>query len=743
VLALARLGRGREEYHLQAVGADASEHDAERGEVAGRWLGGGARDLGLQGRVQDRALLAVLAGYEPGARRQEDGSWLGTRLVAPAPSGRRTPGFDACFTVPKSVSLLWAFGDRVRVGDRRLDRVVEQAHAEAVSEAVAYLERAAARGRRGTNGLRQVGSSGLVAAVFRQRTSRANDPHLHSHVLVANLCRGEDGRWGALDARLLFVQAKTTGHLYAAHLRHRLSVELGVGWGEVVHGIADVVGVPEALIARFSKRSWEIRGRVAEVTERINRERERLGLEPIAVGSPEALEIAARQTRAAKLHHLATSELRASWREEAAAVGFDPEQLARVLHRVRGASPLRPDPDLHRRVTARLTEHASTFGERDVVQALAAEARSGLPVSEVLRQAHALLASKEVVSVVGGPRDQDVIRRTDGRVVAVPTRERRWSTPELLDLEARLVEGALRRRREGVAVVPETILEAVLRGGRGRQPAPDADQVELTIRLARSGAGVECVEATPRAGAAALRPYVAACWRAGIPVVGCAPSVRGRDELRRGVGIEPYHTPDQLLPELGQGAPSAGGMVVILVEAATIGSRGLLRLLEAAATSRAKVVLVGSRGRCSAVDAGGGFRGLAACLGAYHVRGGERWEGGEGHAEMVVASSLGRRAVGRSWPRAAALGLPPGPAGEGRYVPSPGSSSVPARGGRLGQDRQGMGGRDGRRGRRMRGRRTPVIDGQGGLPGAMRASPTTVSVAGGAALRTSLRRPMG
>ena len=145
MLSLAKLGRGREDYHLRAVGADASQYYSERGEVAGRWLGGGAEAQRLRGRVQDQALLAVLAGYEPAARQQGAG-WAGRQLVAPPRAGKRTPGFDACFKAPKSVSLLWAFGDRVQVADRTLDQVVEMAHDEAVREAMAYLEASAAKG---------------------------------------------------------------------------------------------------------------------------------------------------------------------------------------------------------------------------------------------------------------------------------------------------------------------------------------------------------------------------------------------------------------------------------------------------------------------------------------------------------------------------------------------------------------------------------------------------------------------
>jgi hypothetical protein len=38
--------------------------------------------------------------------------------------------------------------------------------------------------------------------------SRAEDPLLHTHVVVGNLTQGPDGRWTALDARHLYRHAK-------------------------------------------------------------------------------------------------------------------------------------------------------------------------------------------------------------------------------------------------------------------------------------------------------------------------------------------------------------------------------------------------------------------------------------------------------------------------------------------------------------------------------------------------------
>jgi hypothetical protein len=465
-----------------------------------------------------------------------------------------------------------------------------------------------------------------VAAAFRQRTSRANDPHLHTHVLIANMCEGSDGRWGALDARLIYAHAKAAGYLYESHLRHRLSSDLGVDWTQVENGIADVLGVPEQMIERFSKRSQEIRGALAKVSARLNAERIRLGLAPVEADSAKALDIAARETRAAKLAHVATADLRAGWREEALAAGLDPTVPAGALHRATSSASDAADADPQRRVAFALTERASTFGSRDAVQAMAADARRGLPVPEVLERTAALLASSEVIPVVGVTRDQDVIRRADGTVAPVPTGERRWSTPEMLAVEARLVASALDCQETGVAVVPLDALEESLRAGLQRLPSLGADQVEMAAQLARSGAGVECVEAAPGTGkTTALGVYVAACRRASIPVVGCAPSARARDELRLGARIDPCHTVDKLLLELRH-ERLAPGSVVILDEASMAGTRKLARLLDEAAAARAKVVLVGDTKQLSSVDAGGGFRGLGAHRLLENRRQVEQWE---------------------------------------------------------------------------------------------------------------------
>ncbi len=246
VLSIAKLAAGQQNYYLNAVAKGVEDYYTARGEVPGRWVGSGAPDVGLGGRVADADLHAVLSGVDP----------VSGRVLAGC--GRRVPGFDATFSAPKSVSLLYALGDI----ETRAAAVA--AHEAAVDAALGYLERHAAKGRRGHGGIVQVETGGFVAAAFRHRTSRLGDPQLHTHVLIANMAKGVDGQWGALDGRLLYLHKRTAGYLYQAQLRANLVRGLGVEWSPVRKGMAELAGIPQAVLRAFSRRRAEIELRMAE-----------------------------------------------------------------------------------------------------------------------------------------------------------------------------------------------------------------------------------------------------------------------------------------------------------------------------------------------------------------------------------------------------------------------------------------------------------------------------------------------
>jgi conjugative relaxase-like TrwC/TraI family protein len=203
VLSIGKLKAGQAKYYLDQAEARVDVVDSVADgmedyylgahETRGEWHGSAGLELGLSGAVEADGLRRVLAGLDP-----RDGSPLRN-----AASRVRVAGFDLTFSAPKSVSVL--FG----IGDASLRTAVRGSHDRAVREARGYLERNAAAVRRGRGGVIVEEATGLVAGAFRHRTSRAGDPQLHTHVLVANLGRGPDGRWSALNGRRLYAHART------------------------------------------------------------------------------------------------------------------------------------------------------------------------------------------------------------------------------------------------------------------------------------------------------------------------------------------------------------------------------------------------------------------------------------------------------------------------------------------------------------------------------------------------------
>lgn len=93
---------------------------------------------------------------------------------------------------------------------------------------------------------------------YEHRTSRAGDPHVHSHVLLANKQLCQDGKVRTLDGVSLYHEARAAGMVYQATVREILSRKLGVEFGDVVNGCAEIVGLddPELL------ESYSTRGQV-------------------------------------------------------------------------------------------------------------------------------------------------------------------------------------------------------------------------------------------------------------------------------------------------------------------------------------------------------------------------------------------------------------------------------------------------------------------------------------------------
>jgi conjugative relaxase-like TrwC/TraI family protein len=601
---IAKLSVGREAYYTRELATDHEQYLSGHGESPGRWYGQGAASLGLQGEASVAGFQAMFEGRDPAT-----GELLGR------PHGRNAvPGFDVVLRPTKSVSILYGLGDPAT------GRTVLAAHHAGVREAVGYLDEHLGA-RRGHGGVQHVSGQGLLAVGFDHRTSREGDPLLHTHLVVANRVKGPDGRWTAVDGRDLYRHRLAADAIYRATYQRELSRTLGVEWTAAdTHGNRELQGVSEALIRSFSKRAGQIDAELDRLTED-GRER-----------TPRLVKWTVQVTRKPKDHE-APDTLYDRWRAEATERGHDADTL---VGKVTGRTP---DRDQHRTVSAEvtgqlfdrlagrdgLTERASTFTRTDVLVALGA-GLAGATRTGLEELADRFLAER-AVSVV-----------TDRAV-----EERRWSTPELLAVEQRLVTSATGRTGDQAAIVSHELVREAL----AAHPTAGTDQQAMVRDLCQGGHGVALVVGRAGTGKTFALGIARHAWQLdGYRLLASAPTGIAAMSLQ-GEGFEEVATCDRLLGDLDRGHEQLDPRTVLVVdEAGMVGSRKLARLLEHAEEARAKVVLVGDDRQLAAIDAGGGFRALRLRLGASELTENRRQhQAWEREALDLVRSGLVEEAV--------------------------------------------------------------------------------------------------
>jgi conjugative relaxase-like TrwC/TraI family protein len=622
-MSISKLGVGHARYYadqagdrvdaVESIGDGVEEYYAGPSrESRGEWFGAGARELGLRGEVSGEQLRHVL-----------DGSDADGRSLRDAHGRLKVAGYDLTLSAPKSVSVL--FG----LAEPEVRDAVRRAHDVAVRAAIGHVDRTAAAVRRGHGGLTLEPASGLVVGLFRHRTSRVGDPQLHTHAVVANLGRGLDGRWSALDGRRLYAQARTASFIYHAVLRAELTRELGVQWTVVRRGIAEIAGIPKPVLRAFSRRRAEIEA-----------ELERHGTSGAA-----ASEVAALATRRRKDRSIGPEQLAGEWRERAADLGFDQVRLMSVLGRARRRE-VKAEWELLFDVLASpvgLTRGQSTFDRRDVVQALCEWIPAGAVIDAHQLEAAAdrFLASPRAVALLP---DGETFRRADGRLMPLAREQLRYSTPELLAREQQLIERATRPVAESVPRAGDDAIAAAV----AQRPTLSGEQRLMVEHVCSSRARVVIVAGKAGTGKTFALAAAREAWQQdGHPVLGVAVARRAARELTTGAGIEATSTA-ALLHDLRSERPLPKSCVLVVDEAGMVATRQLCELLAHVERAGGKLVLVGDHRQLPEIEAGGAFRalvarGLAVEL-VHNQRQAEAWERraldhvADGHAADAVAA---------------------------------------------------------------------------------------------------------
>ncbi len=585
VVGVTKIGARNAGYWLAAVRDGEEDYYTKPGEAPGYWLGSLADELGLEGQVDGEHYGAILAGQDPlsgkslVARPQR-------RTYTDAEGRERksepTLGYDIRFSAPKSVSLVWA------IGSPEIRAEVLEIHAEAVAAGIGYLERTACWVARGEGGKRLEPGEGFVAMGFLHRSSRAGDPALHTHVVTSNMTRAlSDGKWLSLAnpkrTSPLLREAKAAGHVYQAVLRDRVTRRLGLEWGEVTNGYADLRCFGRAEIEHFSKRRAEIVERLAE----------------LGINTAAAAEVAAYRTREAKDYGVSFDNQRADWIARAAEFGVSEQSIARSVAGARARAPHRiagADVDA---ALADLEDHHSHFDRRDLLCSLASQLREGAGAEALEGAVAELLASGKVVEIHRGSE---------------PLGASYFTTPRLWEMEQRMVDAAVAGIDAGAARIDEATLAAVL----ARHRYLGAEQAEMVRRLTTGGERIVAVAALPGTGKTTALKAAAEGWAAGgFRGIGVSTARSATNEIQD-VGLPATSIAKLLMltaERVERGLePLPPGAVIVVDEASAMSTPHAAALLRLVERCEGKLVLIGDPHQIGAVGPGGIYGHLARRL---------------------------------------------------------------------------------------------------------------------------------
>jgi conjugative relaxase-like TrwC/TraI family protein len=594
------------------------------GEVPGVWTGQQATALGLTGRVEADDLQALLEGRDP-----TSGMTLGSRLVDRVTSDGRTiravAGFDATFSAPKSVSVWWGLTG---------ERGVLDAHDVAVAAVLAHVERFGATTRIRVNGHRaHPDSRGLIGATFRQTTSRADDPQLHTHAVISAKVQTTDGRWLALDARYVKRNQRMLGGLYQSVLRSELTDRYGIGWEPIVNGQAEITGMPAELLEVFSKRAAQVD---IALQAKVEEFRDREGRDPTTWERAAMTREASADTRAHKTGQPAT-DLTTRWLGEAAELSWTPGRVVAELTAVsRDRSPGAPRVAVDE-VLDELSARGSTWNRADILRAVC-DLQPPVP-GMAERWAAALdRACDQVVDACHNldpeTDDRGPRRGSDGRSV--------WLEP----VSGHLTSSWILAEEEGILCwAMDTQADPPTRSTTVNRDGLDVLQADAAAAVAGVDRLVVVVGPAGTGKTTMLRRAVDDLHDHHRPVHGLAPTAKAARVLESEAGI-PAETVAKLLYEWGRTDRPPDPLfqlpestTLIVDEAGIIGTSSLHRLIELAVRNDWRLVLVGDPRQLQAVGRGGLFAELCASSRVYPLARIHRF-----HHPWEAAASLQLRA---------------------------------------------------------------------------------------------------
>ena len=549
----------------------ANDYYCEGEHVVGSWAGKGAEFFGIAGQQiepQNEAFLRLFSGQTPEGEKLK-------------PHESEIIGYDFQCSAQKSVSIMAKLG-----GD---DRLLE-AHKQAATEAYGKLESLACV-KEGTLGIdrQRVTTGVLCSARFEHDTSRALDPHIHTHFATANFSITPEGRRYALETHDMVKAIRYAGKIYQSALRRNVE-ELGYRTRDKFNERGqlegfEIDGISDELCEKYSQRRGEIEERIADFKAEHGRE-----------PTPAEIHVIAKETRTSKLIEISTEAVRAQQRQRASA-----EELAQI-DRVKAQAYARKEnqtantdaTELVSLVRDHLAERRATFGEHDLIAEALNRGMGKVSLSELEA---AIQVDPELVRL---DQQKNAIARTHQpdkppprtgergvcqcrhRNVQPPINSSFVPFPELVDTRWPLAQGAIANGVTHDYTEQRAAVEAMLRS---------TDQVFALRGVAGAGKTT------------ALKEFHAGVDAAGKSHVLLAPTTKAVEALKREIPEGQVQTVEAFLLASQKGAQLQDAVITV-DEWGLLSNRSGHALLRIAKEHGALVRFVGDTRQHVAVEAG-------------------------------------------------------------------------------------------------------------------------------------------
>lgn len=228
----------------------------QQGEYFGKLKG----ELGLNDLTHD-SFIQLLNGIHPST---------GESLVS-SKEGKESnvPAFDFTFSPSKSISIVYEAA--LAKGDFTTASLIVKVHDNAVNTALSHVEDEEIKARVQKNGKRKsVNTGSMIAAKFQHDINRALEPQLHTHSVIFNMTKCEDGKYRALDVSHLLKKnspiIKSLGQYYRESLKQELKkVDFELRNTDQEKSFYELEGVSDDLILAISSRSKAIKAKAKEL----------------------------------------------------------------------------------------------------------------------------------------------------------------------------------------------------------------------------------------------------------------------------------------------------------------------------------------------------------------------------------------------------------------------------------------------------------------------------------------------